>query len=187
MTLIVSRYRDDPAVLMWQVMNEAETVTRLGFERPDAVLAFAEEMGALIKAIDRRHLLAFGTNTVDRPGSGGSAFVAIASLEAYDLVEAHDYGDEYEALPDDVRQALAVAQAVGKPFFIGEVGICSPPIARARRAALTRDKLEAAWAADVDGQLIWSYRAGDGTNRDFDADDPLSEAVRSFTASHPVR
>lgn len=179
--LIVGRYRDEPAILMWQVMNEAESRTRLGLEDGDALLFFAEEMAAMIKGIDGRHLLSLGTIGVGRPGSGGANYALLAGMPGYDIVEAHDYHDETLPFPAAIQEAQAVAGRAGKPFFIGEVGVRSPPRSRQERAELTRVKLEAAWRADVDGMLIWSYRAGDGTNRDFDASDPLYDAVRDFT------
>ena len=185
--LIVSRYRDEPAILMWQVMNEAESVTGWGAAAPAELLAFAGHMAALVKSLDHRHPLSLGTNSIDRPGTDRDDFSALADVVAVDVIDAHDYDDELEPLPGDVREALVIAGLAGKPFFIGEVGIQSPPFSRERRSELTRRKLEAAWNADVDGILIWSYRAGDGTNRDFDARDPLAGTIRRFTSSHLAR
>ena len=184
---IVSRYRDEPAILMWQVMNEAESVTGWGVDAPAELLAFAGNMTALIKSLDRRHPVCLGTNSIDRPGTDRDDFAALADVITVDVIDAHDYDDEDEPLPGDIREEQAIAGLAGKPFFIGEVGIPSPPFSRERRAELTRRKLEAAWRADVDGILIWSYRAGDGTNRDFDSRDPLAETVRRFTSSHLAR
>jgi len=181
---IVGRYRDEPVILMWQVMNEAESASRWGLEDAAALLAFAGDVTALIKSLDRRHPLSFGTSGVDPPGSGGVTYSTLAGLPAVDVVEAHDYGSERESWPADIRDALAAAGSAGKPFFIGEVGIQSPPLSRAERAELIMNKLEAAWNADVDGVLVWSYRAGDGTHRDFDAADPLADQIRNFTAAH---
>jgi mannan endo-1,4-beta-mannosidase len=182
--LVVGRYRDEPTVLMWQVMNEAESQNRIGAADPYALLTFAEEMAALVKSIDVRHLLSFGTTGVERPGSGGIYYGMLANIAGIDVVEAHDYGDDRQAMPDDIRRAQEVARLAGKPFFVGEVGISSPPLGREERAKLVMDKLEAGWDADFDGILIWSYRAGDGTNRDFDANDPLAAGIRRFTATH---
>lgn len=182
--LIVRRYRDEPTILMWQVMNEAESQSRFGVADPYVLLSFAEEMVILIKDIDPRHLLSFGTSGVERPGSGGVYYAMLSNIAGIDVIEAHDYGDDRESLPEDIRQAQAVARRAGKPFFVGEVGISSPPLSREERARLVLDKLEAGWDADFDGILVWSYRAGDGTNRDFDASDPLAEGIRRFTSAH---
>jgi len=185
--LIVSRYRDEPVILMWQVMNEAG-----GSEwwRPDdgkPLTAFAADIAGLIKGLDRGHPLCLGTAGLGRAGLGPADFTDLADIVSLDAIEAHDYDREWDPLPAVLRQAQAIAVSAGKPFFVGEMGIPSPPFDRERRAELTRLKLEAAWDAGVDGYLLWSYRAGDGTGRDFDADDPLFGIVRGFTAAHPVR
>ncbi len=182
--LIVTRYRGEPTILMWQLMNEAESQTRGGLDDPDALAAFAQHMAEVVKEADPSHLLSLGTSGIDRPGSGGFRFAALANTPGIDIIEAHDYGAEEQALPANVRLSRGVARSAGKPFFIGEVGISSPPLQPWQRALLIQDKLEAAWDADVDGVLIWSYRAGDGTNRDFDAGDPLAAALRLFVARH---
>ncbi len=181
---IVGRYRDEPVILMWQVMNEAESRTRLWEEDSEALLSFAEDIGSLVKSIDDRHPLCLGTSGLRRPGSGGEDYRRLAGIGVYDVVEAHDYGAETVAWPEIIREARTTAGEAGKPFIIGEVGVRSPPRSRSERARLIRAKLEAAWAADVDGIMIWSYRAGDGTDRDFEADDPLVETIRDFTAGH---
>ncbi len=184
---MVTRYRDEPTVLMWQIMNEAESRTRGWSPQPAPLLAFTAEMSALIKSLDGRHPVCLGTSGLDRPGSSGSDFDALSGVASIDLVEAHDYYHEREAWPPTVARAAASAALVGKPFFIGEVGISSPPYSREERAELISRKLEAAWEAGVEGVLIWSYRAGDGTNKDFDASDSLAAALRRFTIAHPVR
>ncbi len=181
---VVSRYRDEPAILMWQVMNEAESRTVLWEEDGEALFSFAEDIGILVKSLDDRHPLCLGTSGLQRPGSGGEDYRRLAGIGFYDVVEAHDYGAETVPWPEIIRQARADAGEAGKPFIIGEVGVRSPPRSQTERAWLIRAKLEAAWAADVDGIMIWSYRAGDGTDRDFEADDPLVETIRDFTARH---
>jgi hypothetical protein len=179
--VIVARYRDEPTILMWQLMNEAESRTSLMIEDPDALHAFAVEMAKVVKGIDSRHLLSLGTHGIDRPGMSGDRFEALARISGIDIIEAHDYGADREAIPSSIRKSMAVAARAGKPFFIGEVGISSPPMSREERAKLTRAKLDAAWSAGTRGILVWSYRAGDGTNRDFDAADPLAGELRDFT------
>ena len=185
--LIVGRYREEPTVLMWQLMNEAESRNAWWMAEPEPLRAFAVEMSALIKSLDRRHPVSLGTGEVTRPGSGGGNYCALAGLAGLDVIEAHDYGDERQAWPPAIAWANGIGALVGKPFFIGEVGISSPPFSRQERAELIRAKMEAAWDAGVEGILVWSYRAGDGTNKDFDARDPLAAAIRLFISTHAVR
>lgn len=177
---IVRRYRDSPHVLMWQLMNEAESGRGSAFPDPTAIHAFATDMSSVVRAEDGRHLLSLGTGGVNAPGSGGFYYALHHAIEGIDIVEAHDYHDERSPYPADIAAARAVARLLRKPFFVGEVGIRSPPFGRPERARLVTAKLEALWEADIDGVLVWSYRAGDGVGNDFDRTDPLYEAIRAF-------
>jgi endo-1,4-beta-mannosidase len=184
---VVRRYRDEPTVLMWQLMNEAESKTLQNLDDPEALLAFAEDMAAVVHGIDDGHLLSLGTIGVARPGSGGAFYALLHQLPGIDLAEAHDYHADTQAMPREVWLSLLAARAIGRPFFIGEIGMDSPPLEPAQRATLVVEKLEAAWYAEADGALIWSYRAGDGGNKDFDSRDPLAAALRRFSRTHRVR
>jgi endo-1,4-beta-mannosidase len=184
---IVRRYRDEPAILMWQLMNEAESRTSMGFEDPSALLAFTTDMAELVRSIDRNHLLSLGTIGIGRDGSGGANYVFLHQVPGIDLAEGHDYHADRLSMSGEVRLSMLVARAIGIPFFIGEVGMDVPPLTREERALLIRDKLENAWNEGVDGILVWSYRAGDGGGKDFDQDDPLVSTLRDFSRSHRVR
>lgn len=184
---IVSRYRDHPGVLMWQLMNEAESRTTLGIDDPEALMGFTADMAALVRSIDRRHPLSLGTIGVTRPGSGGAFYALLHQTPGIDVVEAHDYHADTDAMPREVWLSLLTARAIGRPFFIGEVGMDSPPLTPTQRATLISEKLEAAWHEGVSGVLIWSYRSGDGGNKDFHPDDPLAAALRRFSRTRRIR
>ncbi|HTM68875.1 MAG TPA: cellulase family glycosylhydrolase [Candidatus Binatia bacterium] len=184
---VVRRYRDDPGVLMFQLMNEAESRDVHGLDDPEALLAFTEDMASLVRGIDRVHVLSLGTSGVARPGSGGAFYALLHQVNGIDVVEAHDYGADAVALPRDVWLSLLAARAIRRPFFIGEVGMDAPPLSPEQRATLVAEKLEAAWHEDADGALVWSYRAGDGGNKDFDFHDPLAAALRRFSHEHRIR
>jgi endo-1,4-beta-mannosidase len=177
---VVRRYRDEPAVLMWQLMNEAESRTVHGLDDPEALLGFAADMADVVERNDPDHLLSLGTIGLHRPGSGGAFYALLHQIDGIDLVEAHDYHEDEREMPRDVWNAIVLARAIRKPFFIGEVGISSPPVRRSRRARLIARKLEAAWNEGADGVLIWAYRSFDGTDKDFDRNDPLYGTVRRF-------
>ncbi len=181
---VARRYRGRPGILMWQLMNEAESRTVTGIDDPEAVLGFAEDMAAVVKEADPTHLLSLGTIGIGRPGTGSAFYALLHEVAGIDVVEAHDYDEETEAMPRDVWLSLLAAREIGKPFFIGEVGISSPPFPPDRRATLIGEKLEAAWAEGAAGCLVWSYRAGDGDGKDFDARDPLARTLRRFAANH---
>lgn len=177
---LVTRYRDEPALLMWQLMNEPESFQANG--RPDwaALKRFSDRVTRIIRRIDRRHLICLGSSGVSR-WRGGAVWYRILLNSGSDIGEAHDYGLPEVAWPPVAQESLRTARQSGKPFFIGEVGIpLEPPLSQAKRASLTVAKMKAAWNHGVDGIMVWSYDANDGTKRDFDRSDRLYREFQRF-------
>ncbi len=201
---IVARYRDEPAILMWQIMNEAQSEELNGVADPESLRRFAEALSARIKELDPNHLVSLGTIGRGQAGIDNENFVLLHQLEAIDVVEAHDYRHEEEAWPSSnfhsIDRAYRIAQELGKPFFIGEAGICrvrfSPEesadcgeeFSLEERAALFDAKLNAALVErNVAGYLLWEW---DNPPADFGreecrrhcftAGDPLVEVLRVY-------
>jgi mannan endo-1,4-beta-mannosidase len=184
--LVVARYRDEPAIAMWQLVNEAECADGA------ALLGFASDMASVVKSADGNHLLSLGTIGSGQPGTAGAAYRALHALDGIDVVEAHDYGDEETALPGAIAADQQTATALGKPFFIGEAGIAAPaPMYKytfAQRAALFDAKLAAHWPAGTDGFLIWSFwdlQSDNAQGWDFSPTDPLAAVVAKYAAMPP--
>jgi endo-1,4-beta-mannosidase len=180
---IVGRYRDEPQIALWQLMNEAEG---------DFVSLhdFARRASERVKAIDPNHLVSLGTMGTGQPGTAGFDYLRLHAADTLDLVEAHDYGAERDGFPQALANDLAMARHLGKPFFIGEAGIAAPapahPFSYPERAALFDAKLSAAFAAGVTGYLIWSYYDLSTTNWqgwDFGPGDPLAAVVARHAAA----
>lgn len=153
----VEHFRDEPAILAYQIMNEAEC------EDAAALRAFAHETSGLIKSLDHHHLVSFGTLGSGQHGIAGDDYRKLHEDPNIDLVEAHDYGYETHALTPYVAADLAVANALHKPFFLGEMGIDLGSFSRADRARYLDAKLKAAAHAGISGVLIWSFGLGDGS------------------------
>jgi endo-1,4-beta-mannosidase len=183
---VLTRYKDRPGILMWQLMNEAETVTTSDVSDPEAVLDFTRTMAGVARRADPNHLISLGTEGVLKPSSGGPIYALLHAIPDIDVVEAHDYADPWIGLPTDIHMARVTATELAKPFFIGEVGVSSPPYTRAQRAHIIGHKLQAAWEEDIDGVLLWSYRSIDGTKKHFGPKDPLVKVLQAFAASHGV-
>jgi mannan endo-1,4-beta-mannosidase len=183
---IVERYRDEPTVAFWQIMNEAESPD------PSALHAFAADVAALVKSIDGNHLVSLGTIGSGQVGTAGAAYQALHAILGIDLVEAHDYGAELESLPEAIRGDLAAAKEIGKPFFIGEAGIAAPtptyPFEYNNRAALMDAKIAAHWRAGSAGFLVWSFydlKTDNAMGWDFSPSDPLAEVLAARAAERP--
>ncbi len=201
---IVARYGDEPTVLMWQIMNEAQSEDRNGVDDPESLRRFAEALSARIKELDQNHLVSLGTIGRGQAGIDNENFALLHQLEAIDVVEAHDYRHEEEAWPasnfHSIDRAYRIAQELGKPFFIGEAGICRDNLlpggrpdcdvqfSREERAALFDAKLNAALVErEVAGYLLWEW---DNPPVDFGREecrrhcftvlDPLVEVLRVY-------
>jgi len=189
---VVARYKDEPAILMWQLMNEAESKGIDKRPRPEPLMTFTADMTAVIREHDPNHLVSLGTIGVLRAGSGGPFFALLHHGERMpEMIDAHDYHQDDVAWTEEMDLARATARALGKPFFIGETGIkvgSNDPGKKRHgpkeRADLMFQKLIAAWEQDVDGIVIWSYRSAGGRGHDFDRNDPLFDKVRYFASNH---
>src|SRR5881394_453461 len=66
---VVSRYKDDPTILAWQLVNEPEVLNQNGGDcgavpesTAETILAsFASDVSGLVKSIDPNHLVSLGT------------------------------------------------------------------------------------------------------------------------------
>lgn len=190
---VVTRYQNSTAILMWQLMNEAES------NDAESLYNFTRDMSAFIKSLDSNHLVSLGTLGTGQAGTTNEDFVALHSLPTINVVEAHDYHRETEALPssgsNSIARALNVANSLNKPFFIGEAGIqsdCSGEgcYSRGERADLFDAKLNATFANGGDGYLIWIWdnRAEHGGSSCeelgtycFTEDDPLVDVLRRYS------
>ncbi len=196
--LITRHYRNDPTIMAWMMMNEAETSTRNeGDQTPLA--DFALDIGTLIKSEDPHHLVTLGTQGNGAPGTSGRDFSAIYSQSVLDFAEVHDwarYGSDEDAMPGStdgklpapdspdctavtakIACSFAIAQQLGKPLIVGEAGIQAKNDAdRARRAGLLQAKMTAAFAAGASGYLIWqaNTRNTDGYALIIGQGDPLA-------------
>jgi len=96
---VVQRYRDEPAVAAWSLMNEAESQTRSGVEDPEALYTFARDMSAYVKNLDSNHLVTLGVIGSGQPGVRGDQYQRLHELPSIDVAEYHDGGASDEPLP----------------------------------------------------------------------------------------
>lgn len=188
---IVSRYANDPTILMWQMVNEAES------KRPDGscstvgvLTGFATDIGGLIKGIDGNHLVSLGTMGGGQCATANGDYQTIHALSVLDVCEVHDYWDN-APMPGDQWNGLAVrisqCNALGKPIFVGEMGR-RPQDAGGTiqaRASIFAAKFAAQFSAGIDGILVWGWRNGDqggSAANDYDVGpgDPTLAVVKSY-------
>jgi mannan endo-1,4-beta-mannosidase len=181
---IVTRYKDDPTVFGWMMMNEADTSKR-DANGKSVLVNFAKDIGALIKSIDSKHLVTVGTQSNGASGASGKDFVDVYGVAEVDFTEAHDWGfwsgNEADPLPGsangstlpDVNSADCVktyqakvacsiansVQVLNKPFVMGEGGAKAEDNATARqtRANIIDGKIKASFDNGVAGYLVWQW------------------------------
>jgi len=162
------RYRDDPTILAWELMNESRVDTPAGAR---ARRAWIVEMARLVHRLDPNHLVSSGV-TGYRLERERAEWLAVCALPEVDYCDGHFYPEEMlgdrdvatlDAFIDDFAQlALHVA---GKPFVLGEFGV------RGDGQGLWRGETRAAWTARIferlrldgaSGGLIWIYQSTPG-------------------------
>jgi len=162
---VVARYRNDPTILAWQLLNETDVATASGRCSPTAsrtLKRFAQDMAGLVKSIDPNHLLSLGSWGLHDCGLAGSAYQDVHSIAGIDLCEIHDYSSPSSALAPQLQLRLNQCRTLGKPLIVGELGVrVQDAGSPANRAAAIRAKLSAEFAAGVAGALVWDWANGD--------------------------
>ena len=113
-TAIVSRYKNDPRILFWEIGNEYNLEADLSAQwkkRPrnqiptsDQIRAFLVQMATLVKTLDKKHLVTSGNSDM-RPGSWHLRQAMLAHRDAPDPTDypmdwTQDSFDEYTQMLD---------------------------------------------------------------------------------------
>lgn len=173
---VVTRYKNDPTILCWELMNEAEFVTA----NVTAMTTWANDMAGLIKGIDTNHLvcpgfyLGSGNTSGDFTTSHGGANV--------DLCSYHDYNEGSTAMPTTISAQLGYAATINKPLFIGEVEIAITG-AGAVTLVVRNNQLQAKLAAQfappgICGYLPWNW--ADDAVYAFAPGDPYLTTMKTY-------
>ncbi len=134
------RYRDDPAILGWELANEARSSDASG----SLVSTWVTEMSEYLKSVDPKHLVATGEegfDTITRgyetaaygdrawmfDGSAGSSYTANSAAPGIDFAGIHLYSEAwglpYNAGTAWIQDHVAIAAALVKPLVMGEFGV----------------------------------------------------------------
>lgn len=146
----VTRYKNEPIIAFWQLMNEAEAKDLSTQSCASGLILrdFANDMASVIRAIDTNHLISLGTLAGSQCGMNEYA----AMHEQMDVFEYHDY-EGSAAMPAILQQRIDTANAAGKPIIMGEIGRAQEPVSR---SALFKTKFDAQFAAGLDAAIVWN-------------------------------
>jgi mannan endo-1,4-beta-mannosidase len=154
------RYRDEPAILAWELANEA----RCDGCDPAVVVDWMGAFSALVKSLGAKQLVSAGDEGFFG-GENGMDHDAILALPGIDFGTFHLYADEQSSPKqhgiDFIRAHAEAARRAGKPTILEEYGSKNA----AARPALYSAWLSAAAEAGAAGALLWMIagRNDDGT------------------------
>jgi mannan endo-1,4-beta-mannosidase len=180
---VVSRYKDSPAVGMWEIINEPG---HTGGKVDDTTMrAFFDAAAATIKGIDQRHLVESGalgeyvSGTTDYAYVHGGPNVDVGSLHEY------EYDHSNAIVSEHFSPTLTAMNSIDKPLIVGETGILAGPDCQTSpdtRAEAVKKKLDAYLRGGAVGVAVWnrSSRSYPGCDYGFGPDDPLNATIKSY-------
>lgn len=206
------RYRDDPAILAWELANEPRCKAGAGFDSadgwdPQTLTHWADEMSSYVKSLDPNHLVSVGDEGFLNAGgehwayraNDGVDHAALTGLPEVDFGTFHLYPEDWHT-PEGfaarwIADHLRVARALGKPTILEEYGVKAGP---ARRESY-RQWNDAVLTQGGSGALSWMLAGRDGQGGlypDYDGyafyrDDPtgllLGQYARAFREAPACR
>jgi Cellulase (glycosyl hydrolase family 5) len=142
---IVQRYREERAILAWDLRNEGDidygsnNPLRAQFARP-LVLAWLAAMAEHVRLLDANHLL-----------TAGWLYDSWSTARYVDFVSFHHW-DNAESLQTRVNE---IRTHTDKPLLLEEFGYSTYRVSEQEQADLMRRTRQAAQAANV-GWLVWA-------------------------------
>lgn len=162
-------YKDDPAILMWELANEPRSSDPSG----TLIAAWVNEMSTFIKSIDGNHLVGTGEEGHDVSsreyseissfgeqvwlfnGTAGISFIANTGQSNIDVASIHCYPEDWGLAPSAavvwMRDHQRIAAQQNKPLIVGEVGV------RRQRHVFFDGFYSAAFTENVVGVLPWQF------------------------------
>ena len=162
-------YRDEPAILAWELANEPRCDARAGSA---ILLEWVREMSRWIKHCDPNHLLGVGDEGFF--GKHGVDCHAFLNVPDIDFGTFHLYPQAWkqrDPLSFGLRwieQHLAAGRSAGKPMLLEEYGMTVGG-RRGLSSASERDEIYRAWLRSVSeqegaGDLAWMIASTDDEN-----------------------
>lgn len=187
------RYKDDPAILAWELANEPRCASPGGLpSRRDCgrrrLLGWIRRMSAFIKSIDPSHMVTVGDEGFFHRGYScnhlydgryGVDTEAILKLPDVDFGTYHLYPLSWGRNDREfglrwIRQHARIARRTGKPMLLEEYGL--PVGTGFVRDPADRDALYAEWmraaAAEGPGSLFWMLAGVEADGQRFRHPDP---------------
>jgi len=175
-------YRDDPTIMGYELMNEAQAATG----RQDERRAWIAEMSAYVKSLDQDHLLTPGTwgyrNAWER-----REWLEEHRLQEIDYCDVHNYPsndhDVFINSTEDLRgfidNRVAAAQSLSKPLVFGEFGIGPEGYKEISEDSWYRSYFETAARDGSGGAMFWIWTPDAQRGFGVTYNSPRDEGVRA--------
>lgn len=143
---IVERYRDEAAIMAWDLRNEGDidygsnNSARLRFDR-QMVLTWLGRTSALVRDVERNHLL-----------TAGWLYDNEATIPFVDFVSFHHWNSAGEMQERIVR----LRAATDKPVLLEEIGYSTQRVSYADQARLLSEVIRAVEENRAVGWMIWT-------------------------------
>jgi hypothetical protein len=183
---VVSRYRNEPAIGMWELVNEPGG-------KAGNIRRFFDAAGGEIHRLDRNHLVESGAHAPWAYG-GAKGWRYIHESRGIDVTSLHEY-DMNAGRSPHLAGAVTQGDALRKPVILGEVGIFAstngdpsqsqdrhPCLSFADRVTTFRAKLDATFRTRIDGVNVWNWMPlnKDTCRLETYPDDPLVAMIRTY-------
>ncbi|GIK21187.1 MAG: hypothetical protein BroJett005_06010 [Ignavibacteriota bacterium] len=164
------KYKDDPAIFSWEIMNEAENPHKdFGI-----IKNWYEDISLFIKSIDQNHLVTTGENGYDVypnfysdvdlmynssyflvNGYKGTSFCENSQLENIDYISFHSYpngwGLSAKAGKTWIKDHYRIVEGFNKPCLLGEFGI------KENKLSVYKQWLEDIKKSSTKSAIVWQY------------------------------
>jgi mannan endo-1,4-beta-mannosidase len=178
-------YRDDPTILGWELMNEAQAITGRWQERR----AWFAEMSSYLKSLDSNHLVTPGawgyrTATERREWLADHRLQTIdyCDVHIYPREDANSFVDSPAALREFVDNRAAAAASLAKPLVLGEFGIGPNGFNGIAQSEWFRGFFDANLRAGASGAMFWILtpdpKRGFGISYNTHRDQPVFAEIR---------
>jgi mannan endo-1,4-beta-mannosidase len=157
-TITGQLYRDDPTILGYELLNEAQVVTQHWAERR----AWFAEMSTYLKSLDPDHLITPG-DWGYRSAAERREWLADHSLPHVDYCDVHNYPrDDHDLMVDSpdallafIDNRVAAAYSLHKPLVMGEFGMGVEGFKGFSQVDWYRAYLEGNANAGSSGAIFW--------------------------------
>ncbi|MCL5256793.1 MAG: cellulase family glycosylhydrolase [Chloroflexi bacterium] len=167
------RYKDDPAIMAWELANEPRLTGRSdipssGKGTAATITSWVQEMSAYVKSVDPNHLVSVGDEGFfNRPGAddwtyNGSQGVdseALTNVPTVDFGVFHLYPELWEKSNDWGNQWISdhaqLSQSSGKPVLLEEFGLQD----KSARNTVYKSWMDQLYQDSLSGFMFWTLGA----------------------------